>query len=55
MTKKDKSPKDTSPSMTLEEAATLLKKLKEWDGVCNMERETIIKWAEYLKKHKVES
>ena len=36
--------------MTLEEATTLLKKLGEWDSVWRMDRETILAWAEHLKK-----
>lgn len=36
--------------MTLEEATILLKKLGEWDSVWRLERETILAWAEYLKK-----
>lgn len=36
--------------MTLEEATIFLKKLGEWDSVWRLERETILAWAEYLKK-----
>lgn len=33
----------------MEEATAYLKKIKEWDSVSNMDRETIIKWAQFLK------
>jgi hypothetical protein len=36
--------------MTLEEATTLLKKLGEWESVWRLDRETILAWAEHLKK-----
>ena len=42
--------KDPEQPMTMEEATTYLKKLGEWEGVWHLERETIIKWAEFLKK-----
>lgn len=35
-------------TMTLEEATKYLKKLGEWESVVNVDRETIIKWAEFL-------
>jgi hypothetical protein len=45
--------KDPSKPMDLEEATTLLKKLGEWDSVYNLDRETILKWAEFLKRREV--
>lgn len=45
-----KSKKQTAPQMSLSEAETLLRKLGEWHGVVGMDRETIIKWAEFLKQ-----
>lgn len=52
MSKKDKplNSKDAKTPMSMEEATTLLKSLGEWESVWNMERDTIIKWAEFLKK-----
>lgn len=35
--------------MTLLEAETFLRKMGEWHSVVKMDRETIIKWAEFLK------
>lgn len=49
MKSKEKDSKKTAP-MTFEEATILLKKLGEWDSVWRLERETILAWAEYLKK-----
>jgi hypothetical protein len=48
MEKKKKTKKEETVSFTLEEATTYLKKMGEWESVWNMERETIIKWAEFL-------
>lgn len=42
--------KDPSKSMSLEEATEYLKKIGEWDSVWRLERDTIVKWAEFLKK-----
>jgi hypothetical protein len=52
MNKKEKplNYKDPEASMTMEEATTFLKKLGEWEGIWHMDRDTIIKWAEFLKK-----
>ena len=52
MSKKEKplNYKDPEAPMTMEEATTLLKKLGEWEGIWHMDRDTIIKWAEFLKK-----
>ena len=36
-------------TLTMEEATAYLKQIKEWDTVAKMDRETIIKWAEFLK------
>lgn len=35
--------------MSLEEATAYLKKLGEWQSVWQLDRKTIIQWAEYLK------
>jgi hypothetical protein len=40
----------TDKLMTMEEATKLLKKLGEWESVWKMDRQTILAWAEYLKK-----
>lgn len=37
-------------NMNLDEATTFLKKMGEWDSVWRMERDTIIKWANFLKE-----
>lgn len=52
MAKKDKplNYKDPQKPMTLLEAEQYLRKMDEWHGVSTMDREIIIKWAEYLKK-----
>jgi len=42
--------KSTTKKMTLAEAETYLRKVGEWHDVVKLERETIIKWAEFLKK-----
>jgi hypothetical protein len=42
--------KDPEAPMTMEDATTYLKKLGEWEGVWHLDRDTIIKWAEFLKK-----
>lgn len=47
--------KDSNSPMSMEEATTYLKKLNEWESVWNMERDTIIKWAEFLKKKENEN
>lgn len=54
MNKKDKplNYRDPDSPMTLEEATAFLKKIKEWESVVNFDRDTIIKWAEFLKKKK---
>ncbi len=44
--KKEKAKEET---MSLEEATNYLKKLNEWESARKFDRETIIKWAEYLK------
>ena len=40
----------TAVNMNLEEATTFLKKMGEWETVWRMERDTIIKWANFLKE-----
>jgi hypothetical protein len=52
MSKKDKplNYKDPATPMTLLEAEKYLRSVKEWDSVVQMDREIIIKWAEFLKK-----
>jgi len=40
--------------MTLSEATEYLKSIKEWTSVWKLERELIIKWAEFLKKREME-
>lgn len=42
--------KDPSTTMSLQEATEYLKKIDEWESVWRLERDTIIKWAEFLKK-----
>lgn len=44
-----KKEKETKETMTLEEATNFLKKLNEWESARKFDRETIIKWAEFLK------
>lgn len=44
--------KETKVSMTLEQATDYLKKLNEWESARKFDRETIIKWAEFLKSKK---
>ncbi len=46
---KRKSEPQPQPTMTLFEAETYLRKVGEWHGVVKMNRETIIKWAEFLR------
>jgi hypothetical protein len=41
-------------SMTMSEATEYLKSIKEWDSVWKLERELIIKWAEFLKQRELE-
>lgn len=44
------STKPLTVNMNLDEATTFLKKMGEWDSVWRMERDTIIKWANFLKE-----
>jgi len=44
-----KKEKEKPEQMTLEEATNFLKKLNEWESARKFDRETIIKWAEFLK------
>jgi hypothetical protein len=46
--------KDPEAPMTLLDAEKYLRSIKEWDDVARMDREIIIKWAEYLKSRNVE-
>jgi hypothetical protein len=41
--------KEKKEKLTLEEATAYLKKLGEWETAWKFDRETIIKWAEFLK------
>jgi hypothetical protein len=41
--------KDPEQPMNMEEAAVYLKKLGEWEGVWHLDRDTILKWAEFLR------
>jgi hypothetical protein len=38
------------PNMSMEEVTNYLKKIGEWESVAKMDRETIMKYAEFLKK-----
>ena len=40
--------------MTMDEAIVYLKSIKEWESVWKLERDTILKWAEFLKKREME-
>ena len=42
--------KSSAVNMNLEEATTFLKKIGERESAWRMERETIIKWANFLKE-----
>jgi hypothetical protein len=42
--------KSSAVNMNLEEATTFLKKIGEWESAWRMERDTIIKWANFLKE-----
>lgn len=52
MNKKEKplNYKDPETPMTLLEAEKYLRSIKEWEGMTQIDRETVIKWAEFLKK-----
>ncbi len=41
--------------MNLEQATTYLKKMGEWESVWRMDRDTILKWAEFLKNRETKS
>jgi hypothetical protein len=41
--------KEKKEKLTLEEATAYLKKIGEWESSWKFDRETIIKWAEFLK------
>lgn len=41
--------------MTMSEAEQILRKFGEWHGVVGMGRETILKWAAYLKSDYLKS
>lgn len=55
MKQKPLNSKDPNSPMTLLEAEKYLRNIKEWDGVTTMERDTIIKWAEYLKNLEIKN
>jgi len=40
--------------MTMDEAIVYLKSIKEWESVWKLERDTILKWAEFLKNKEME-
>jgi hypothetical protein len=46
----DEKVKVVETNMSLQEATTLLKKLGEWETVWHLDRDTIIKWASFLKE-----
>ena len=46
---KSQSSNSSVKEMTLSEAETYLRKVGEWHGVVCMPRDTIIKWAMFLK------
>lgn len=41
--------KTSNSSMNLEEATSYLKKIGEWESASKFNRETILKWANFLK------
>jgi len=45
--------KNPDTLMSLEDATTYLKRLGEWESVWKLDRETIIGWAEFLKKKEI--
>jgi hypothetical protein len=49
MTTKSKTKKQAELLMSMDDAITYLKKMDEWDAIRNMDRETVIKWASFLK------
>lgn len=53
MTKTD-NPKPTTKQMSLIEAEKFLRDAGEWHGVVKMDRDTIIKWAMFLKNKAIE-
>jgi len=44
----------TDKEMSLIEAEKYLRKIGEWHDVVKMDRETVIKWATFLKKREEE-
>lgn len=55
-TSKSSNPKDsTDKEMSLIEAEKFLRKVGEWHDVVKMDRETIIKWATFLKNKEEQS
>lgn len=42
--------KDPEAPMTLLDAEKYLRSIKEWDDVSRLDRDIIIKWAEFLKR-----
>ena len=51
MPPRKKKPVEVEIYMTLKEAEEYLKKMDEWGTLRSMDRDTIIKWACYLKQH----
>lgn len=49
MSNKPLNHKDPAAPMNLEEATKYLKKVGEWESVWRLDRETMIKWANFLK------
>jgi hypothetical protein len=47
--KEKETEKEPPSKMTLEQATVYLKKLGEWESSWKFDRQTIIKWAEFLK------
>ena len=41
--------KDPAKPMSMAEATEYLKKIGEWDSVWKLDRDLILKWAEFLK------
>lgn len=46
---KTKKTKKNQESLSLSEAEQFLRKIEEWHSVSHLDRDTIIKWAEFLK------
>lgn len=44
---------ESTKPMNLEEATKYLKKIHEWESVCRLDRDTVLKWAEFLKNREI--